>query len=522
MIKKFDEFVNEGLWAKGIERSKTGEKRKEDISKFDLYLKKVEWVDMGHPDVLFAKYDFPVKDIIDSEDDCFSFDDMAEIEKKLPRGISIMSKRQIEHLKRTCEITKNGKHTVSSKIVCEHEGNTIEFNLLNKYSFMSTSTKYYMKSKIMGRYIEAQCATIGVTQKPTYLGRTTGDYVFKSDRKEYFFKLVKSKTVNEGLWAKGINRSKTGEERLGDVRMIDKICENVSKFISEKLKIDFNKELCVCTDEEFISNHMIYTIKFNVPKIHVRPISFDLSIPPSCDDESDMASNFCDLLDGEISYGTSPSFKKFNKLFRYIIDKLAEFYNIDFYLNPPTFEGLWSKGINRSKTGEKRIGEKTLVDKFIDYIKDIEWVDMNGGELYAKYDFPELLAVEDIMEIKKQLPNNISFADKKVYDFLNRTCLFAMSETPDGDECMDAISGENENIVSFNVYPKEGQTHYYTSHSNDDEYWDKSTWCIFYRAILTPYNVDNKPIGIYSNNRKLMSKNYSEYKTLCVKLIKQK
>ena len=34
MIKKFGEFVNEGLWSKGIERSKTGEIRKEDETFF--------------------------------------------------------------------------------------------------------------------------------------------------------------------------------------------------------------------------------------------------------------------------------------------------------------------------------------------------------------------------------------------------------------------------------------------------------------------------------------------------------
>ena len=30
MVKKFEEWINEGLWSKGIERSKTGEIRKED------------------------------------------------------------------------------------------------------------------------------------------------------------------------------------------------------------------------------------------------------------------------------------------------------------------------------------------------------------------------------------------------------------------------------------------------------------------------------------------------------------
>ena len=33
MIKKFEEFINEGLWSKGIERSQTGEQRIENKNK---------------------------------------------------------------------------------------------------------------------------------------------------------------------------------------------------------------------------------------------------------------------------------------------------------------------------------------------------------------------------------------------------------------------------------------------------------------------------------------------------------
>ena len=38
MILKYDEYIKEGLWAKGIERSKTGKMRKEELDMFnDMY-----------------------------------------------------------------------------------------------------------------------------------------------------------------------------------------------------------------------------------------------------------------------------------------------------------------------------------------------------------------------------------------------------------------------------------------------------------------------------------------------------
>ena len=43
------------LWSKGIDRSKSGDKRLENKSPFERYMNKIEWVDLGH-DVLYARF----------------------------------------------------------------------------------------------------------------------------------------------------------------------------------------------------------------------------------------------------------------------------------------------------------------------------------------------------------------------------------------------------------------------------------------------------------------------------------
>ena len=67
MVLKFDEFINEGLWAKGINRSKTGDERLEDKHPVLEFLKEAEWVEMGHPKFLFCKtqmdHKFSIKEI---------------------------------------------------------------------------------------------------------------------------------------------------------------------------------------------------------------------------------------------------------------------------------------------------------------------------------------------------------------------------------------------------------------------------------------------------------------------------
>ena len=205
MIKKFEEYINEGLWSSGMKRAETGEVRLGDKTFFDNYLKDVEWVDMGHPDVLFAKYDYPieVERITDSEL-VLSVNMINDIIKpNLPKDVSIMNRKQIEFIKRTCSIKgdekykKHASKNHSNKLIATNEnGDVIYFNLFNKFAFTTNRTYYYMGYKKAGssiKYPQIQIATLELGGKPTPLGRTCWSYELDMNKKIYFIKLVKLK-----------------------------------------------------------------------------------------------------------------------------------------------------------------------------------------------------------------------------------------------------------------------------------------------------------------------------------------
>ena len=66
-ILTFEEYINERLFKKSIDRVKSGEKRTEELTEIDDYIKETEWVDLGHPDYLFSAHDkeFKIIDILD-------------------------------------------------------------------------------------------------------------------------------------------------------------------------------------------------------------------------------------------------------------------------------------------------------------------------------------------------------------------------------------------------------------------------------------------------------------------------
>lgn len=94
MIKKFEEYIQEGLWSKGIERSKSGEIRKGDRTDFEKFIDTIEWVDIGHPDYLFSKFDF-YEGIL--PDELFNL--------KLPNNIKYMDNQDLKWLKKNTSLT---------------------------------------------------------------------------------------------------------------------------------------------------------------------------------------------------------------------------------------------------------------------------------------------------------------------------------------------------------------------------------------------------------------------------------
>ena len=101
-IPTFEEYINERLFQKSIDRIKSGEKRQGDVDAIDVYLTDVEWVDLGHPDYLFAK-----------EDKIFTFEDV--INHKFTDDIQILNTDLHNWMceRKNCQFTMGKKTAVS-------------------------------------------------------------------------------------------------------------------------------------------------------------------------------------------------------------------------------------------------------------------------------------------------------------------------------------------------------------------------------------------------------------------------
>ena len=113
MVKKFEEFISEGLWSKTLNRGRTGNLRKEDdtvVNRFLQYMKTIEWVDMGYSLVLFAKQDF---------NEPLSISNIVDIVKQLPDDISNINSIVYRHLHKL-DMDKKG-----DEFILAHDGNEI-------------------------------------------------------------------------------------------------------------------------------------------------------------------------------------------------------------------------------------------------------------------------------------------------------------------------------------------------------------------------------------------------------------
>lgn len=128
-----------GFWKSGIKRTS---KREEDKTYIDRYIETIEWVDIGNPDYLFAKYDFN-----DSE---FSVEELLNTE--YPKGVGLMNSDEFYYVKENCELFLADK---GNYVGCEADnGETIYFNLRPKddilkrmYLFKITDNKDYNATK---------------------------------------------------------------------------------------------------------------------------------------------------------------------------------------------------------------------------------------------------------------------------------------------------------------------------------------------------------------------------------------
>ena len=193
-----DTFILEGIWSKGIERSKTGEIRRENIIP-ESNLDKITEIDLGFPFVfasrnlkLNGRYEITYKEFLEFED---------EINKHY--GWRLPTEEDIKKISKF----KNIKY-FPIKI---KEKKFIHAENLKTGITMGLPIGFYM----LKGYNDIQ-------RRPNEI------YVGDHNSKPFHMEIMKSswthvpqirlikdkKSINEGLWSKGIERSKSGEERI--------------------------------------------------------------------------------------------------------------------------------------------------------------------------------------------------------------------------------------------------------------------------------------------------------------------
>ena len=135
MILKFEEFINEGLWSKGIERSKTGKAREGDIPEVIRQLKDIEWVDLGHKKYLFAKTSFP--DEPKNLQELLSAYDIGEILKFLPEDIDVLSNKEVRWLRDNTIINRYSYP--------DSNGRGLVFSTKKQSMYMNGNVYYFLK-----------------------------------------------------------------------------------------------------------------------------------------------------------------------------------------------------------------------------------------------------------------------------------------------------------------------------------------------------------------------------------------
>lgn len=178
MIKKFNEFIEEGFLSKTISRSKTNKLRAEDdtvVNRFLQYTKTIEWVDMGNSLVLFAKQDF---------DEPLSITNILDIIHQLPDGVENLTSGICTYLHKL-DMYKKG-----DDYVLLHDGNEI---FLKNMQYITDDLKFRKitsTSACIG-LIEPKDANWSASDKKSYIAGYF--HTEKLDNDIFNIKLIKRK-----------------------------------------------------------------------------------------------------------------------------------------------------------------------------------------------------------------------------------------------------------------------------------------------------------------------------------------
>ena len=175
-ILTFNEYINEQLWSKGIERSKTNKKRIGDLSEFDKYIKNIYWVDLNHPDILFAEIDF---------DEGLSINDILNL--TLPNNIKDMDYDIYKWITHNCKksyINSKEEHLNFSKYECYKCEDNGEYTCFN----IDFTQDYFLNFNDTSKTDDISYNTL-LSDKP-HKCRRTGD---RLNSKNFTIKLIKYK-----------------------------------------------------------------------------------------------------------------------------------------------------------------------------------------------------------------------------------------------------------------------------------------------------------------------------------------
>lgn len=215
-VLKYKDFVNEGLWKSGVERAKSDTIRREDMETTNLL--NIREVDLG--------LSFYIADRLLSKDvsPLFKKKNMNKILKQIEtEGWRLPTKKDIE------ELIKNSSSFENKGATIYHADDTIIEGCVGELY-----TAWEIKSKLTSNYAHifgtkefesnlmideknmmwvVGCKDSACNDTPFHSKLLKSNV---ADDALLFVQLVKDKPVNEGMWKSGIERAKSGADRIED------------------------------------------------------------------------------------------------------------------------------------------------------------------------------------------------------------------------------------------------------------------------------------------------------------------
>ena len=199
--------------------------------------------------------------------------------------------------------------------------------------------------------------------------------------------------------------------------------------------------------------------------------------------------------------------------------------------------GLWSKNVERSQTGEKRLENKSPFER---YLEKVEWIDLGHDVLYPLYDFPldyttnegSLISLDDIEGIISVLPEDITIMNKNHVKWLQDNCKIALCQEKEEKErglmtSICCVNPKNHEFIYFNLdmYSTKQNTKYFLKNVETPETNDpfKNFYFKYNDMIeITEIGPHKFPSYLGTVKRVPVLKNSHDLKEYMIKVVKLK